>query len=95
MFSRTATGSSLSAAALAVAVWVACTIAAATVGTVLVTTVGYLSLRKLVWGYRYLGFLATAPVAIPGIVLAVGSFSPTRSRLSSCTEPCRSSSLPI
>ena len=49
-------------------------IAAATVGTVLVTIVGYLSLRKLVWGHRYLGFLATAPVAIPGIVLAVGLF---------------------
>ena len=43
-------------------------------GTVLVTIVGYLSLRKLVWGHRYLGFLATAPVAIPGIVLAVGLF---------------------
>src|SRR5580765_8817757 len=49
-------------------------IAAATIGTVLVTIVGYLSLRKLVWGHRYLGFLATAPVAIPGIVLAVGLF---------------------
>src|SRR5260370_7791838 len=49
-------------------------IAAATAGTILVTTVGYLSLRKLVWGHRYLGFLATAPVAIPGIVLAVGLF---------------------
>jgi iron(III) transport system permease protein len=49
-------------------------IAAATAGTLLVTTVGYLSLRKLVWGHRYLGFLATAPVAIPGIVLAVGLF---------------------
>src|SRR5204863_395992 len=31
-------------------------------------------LRKLVWGHRYLAFLATAPVAIPGIVLAVGLF---------------------
>ena len=49
-------------------------IAAATAGTVLVTIVGYLSLRKLVWGHRYLAFLATAPVAIPGIVLAVGLF---------------------
>ena len=49
-------------------------ISAATVGTILATTVGYLSLRKLVWGYRYLAFLATAPVAIPGIVLAVGLF---------------------
>ena len=47
---------------------------AATAGTILVTIVGYLSLRKLVWGHRYLAFLATAPVAIPGIVLAVGLF---------------------
>jgi len=33
-----------------------------------------LSLRRLVWGHRYLALLATAPVAIPGIVLAVGLF---------------------
>ena len=49
-------------------------IAAATAGTVLATTVGYLGIRQLVWGHRYLAFLATAPVAIPGIVLAVGLF---------------------
>jgi iron(III) transport system permease protein len=49
-------------------------VAAATAGTVLVTAVAYLSLRQLVWGHRYLAFLATAPVAIPGIVLAVGLF---------------------
>ena len=47
---------------------------AATAGTILATMVGYLSLRKLVWGHRSLAFLATAPVAIPGIVLAVGLF---------------------
>jgi iron(III) transport system permease protein len=47
---------------------------AATAGTILVVTLGYLSIRKLVWGHRYLAFLATAPVAIPGIVLAVGLF---------------------
>lgn len=47
---------------------------AATAGTVLVVMIGYLSLRKVVWGHRYLAFLATAPVAIPGIVLAVGLF---------------------
>ena len=47
---------------------------AATAGTILVVLIGYLSLRKLVWGHRYLAFLATAPVAIPGIVLAVGLF---------------------
>jgi iron(III) transport system permease protein len=49
-------------------------LAAATVGTVLVTVVAYLSVRQLVWGHRFLSFLATAPVAIPGIVLAVGLF---------------------
>jgi iron(III) transport system permease protein len=49
-------------------------IAAATAGTALVTVVGYLSLRRLVWGHRSLALLATAPVAIPGIVLAVGLF---------------------
>lgn len=47
---------------------------AATAGTILVVTVGYLSLRRIVWGHRWLAFLATAPVAIPGIVLAVGLF---------------------
>jgi iron(III) transport system permease protein len=33
-----------------------------------------LSLRRLVWGHRAIGLLATSPVAIPGIVLAVGLF---------------------
>jgi iron(III) transport system permease protein len=47
---------------------------AATAGTLIVVVVGYLSLRRIVWGHRYLAFLATAPVAIPGIVLAVGLF---------------------
>ena len=47
---------------------------AATAGTLIATSVAYLSLRQLVWGHRYLAFLATAPVAIPGIVLAVGLF---------------------
>src|SRR5207237_2592242 len=49
-------------------------VSAATAGTLLVTVIGYLSLRKLVRGHRYLAFLTTAPVAIPGIVLAVGLF---------------------
>ncbi len=49
-------------------------VSAATAATILVTVIGYLGLRKLVWGHRYLAFLATAPVAIPGIVLAVGLF---------------------
>ena len=47
---------------------------AATVGTILATMIGYLSIRQIVWGHRSLAFLATAPVAIPGIVLAVGLF---------------------
>ncbi|MEO8188280.1 MAG: iron ABC transporter permease [Burkholderiaceae bacterium] len=49
-------------------------VSAATAATILVMMVAYLGLRKLVWGHRYLAFLATAPVAIPGIVLAVGLF---------------------
>ena len=49
-------------------------VAAATAGTVLATVIGYLGIRRLVWGHSALGFLATAPVAIPGIVLAVGLF---------------------
>jgi iron(III) transport system permease protein len=49
-------------------------VTAATAGTVLATVIGYLGIRRLVWGHSVLGFLATAPVAIPGIVLAVGLF---------------------
>jgi len=49
-------------------------LAAATAGTLLVAVVAYLAVRRAVWGHRYLSFLATAPVAIPGIVLAVGLF---------------------
>jgi iron(III) transport system permease protein len=49
-------------------------VTAATAGTVLATVIGYLGIRRLVWGHSALGFLATAPVAIPGIVLAVGLF---------------------
>src|SRR5204863_240545 len=49
-------------------------LSAATAGTLLVTVIAYLSVRRLVWGHRYLSFLAMAPVAIPGIVLAVGLF---------------------
>jgi len=48
--------------------------AAASAGTVISTAIGYVSIRRLVRGHRVLGFLATAPVAIPGIVLAVGLF---------------------
>lgn len=46
----------------------------ATIGTILALTISYLTTRKVIAGYRVLGFLATAPVAIPGIVLGVGLF---------------------
>ena len=47
---------------------------AATFGTLLAVVTGYLTARKAVPGHRILGFLATAPIAIPGIVLGVGLF---------------------
>jgi iron(III) transport system permease protein len=46
----------------------------ATCGTVLALVIAYLTSRAAVTGYRVLGFLATAPIAIPGIVLGVGLF---------------------
>ncbi|HEX6843327.1 MAG TPA: iron ABC transporter permease [Stellaceae bacterium] len=46
----------------------------ATVGTTLALVVAFLSVRRLLPGARLLGFLATAPAAIPGIVLGVGLF---------------------
>jgi iron(III) transport system permease protein len=46
----------------------------ATLGTVLAMVIAYLTTREAVTGHRTLGFLATAPVAIPGIVLGVGLF---------------------
>ena len=49
-------------------------ILAATVGTVITVIIGYITARQAVTGYRVLGFLATAPIAIPGIVLGVGLF---------------------
>ncbi len=36
--------------------------------------IAYVTAREAVTGHRVLGFLATAPVAIPGIVLGVGLF---------------------
>jgi iron(III) transport system permease protein len=47
---------------------------AATCGTLLALVVAYLTARAAVRGHRMLGFLATAPIAIPGIVLGVGLF---------------------
>jgi iron(III) transport system permease protein len=46
----------------------------ASIGTVLAVVISYLTTRELVRGHRALNFLATAPVAIPGIVLGVGLF---------------------
>jgi iron(III) transport system permease protein len=47
---------------------------AATIGTVLALVIAYLTARQAVTGYRAIAFLATAPIAIPGIVLGVGLF---------------------
>jgi iron(III) transport system permease protein len=49
-------------------------LATATFGTLLAVVISYLTTRQVVTGHRTLGFLATAPVAIPGIVLGVGLF---------------------
>jgi iron(III) transport system permease protein len=46
----------------------------ATIGTVLALVISYLAARRAIWGHRALGVLATAPVAIPGIVLGVALF---------------------
>src|SRR5262249_60881403 len=43
----------------------------ATVGTAIALVVGYITARKAIAGHRVLAFLATAPVAVPGIVLGV------------------------
>jgi iron(III) transport system permease protein len=46
----------------------------ATIGTIIALVIAYVTARKAVTGHRLLGFLATAPIAIPGIVLGVGLF---------------------
>jgi len=48
---------------------------AATAGTLLAALISYITQRRLVRGYQVMGFLATVPLAIPGIVLAVGLFA--------------------
>ncbi|MGY4575173.1 ABC transporter permease [Bradyrhizobium sp. USDA 3256] len=48
--------------------------ATATIGTILALVIAYVTTRKVIAGHRVLGFLATAPVAVPGIVLGVGLF---------------------
>jgi iron(III) transport system permease protein len=47
---------------------------AAMLGTALALIASYLASRKAVFGHSVLGFLATAPIAVPGIVLGVGMF---------------------
>src|SRR5712675_2847921 len=49
-------------------------VASATIGTIMAVVIAYVTTRRAIKGYRALGFLATAPVAIPGIVLGVGLF---------------------
>src|SRR4030088_1154491 len=46
----------------------------ATIGTILALVIAYVTTRRVIAGHRLLGFLATAPVAVPGIVLGVGLF---------------------
>jgi iron(III) transport system permease protein len=48
--------------------------AAATLGTLLALVISYITARQAISGHRVLAFLATAPIAIPGIVLGVGLF---------------------
>jgi iron(III) transport system permease protein len=46
----------------------------ACVGAGLVAVLAYITNRKIILGHQVLGFLALAPVVIPGVVLAVGLF---------------------
>jgi iron(III) transport system permease protein len=48
--------------------------ATATIGTMLALVIAYVTTRRVIAGHRVLGFLATAPIAVPGIVLGVGLF---------------------
>ncbi|MAE05481.1 MAG: ABC transporter permease [Nitrospinae bacterium] len=48
---------------------------AATAATLIAAVTSYITQRNLVRGHKYMSFLATAPIGIPGIVLAVGLFS--------------------
>ncbi len=64
----------LSAASLALKNTVILGTATATIGTAIALIIAYVTGRQAVPGHRLLGFLATAPIAIPGIVLGVGLF---------------------
>lgn len=47
----------------------------ATIATLIASVSSYITQRQLVKGHKYISFLATAPIGIPGIVLALGLFS--------------------
>lgn len=64
----------LSAASLALKNTIILGSATATAGTAIALIIAYITARQAVPGWRALGFLATAPIAIPGIVLGVGLF---------------------
>jgi iron(III) transport system permease protein len=64
----------LSSTQLAVKNTVILGVLSATIGTILALVISYVTTRRAITGYRALGFLATAPVAIPGIVLGVALF---------------------
>ncbi len=49
-------------------------VATATIATALAFVVAYLTTRQAIAGHRVLNFLATAPIAVPGIVLGVALF---------------------
>ncbi|MBI4081725.1 MAG: iron ABC transporter permease [Candidatus Lambdaproteobacteria bacterium] len=63
--------------AVAQSIWntIVLAIMAATAGTVMAALISYIYQRRLVRGYQVMGFLTTVPLAIPGIVLAVGLFA--------------------
>ncbi len=48
---------------------------AATGAATVASIASYIVQRRLVRGYSFMGFMATAPIGIPGIVLAVGLFA--------------------
>ncbi len=64
----------LSATALVLRNTVILGTATATIGTAMALVIAYVTTRRAIVGSRLLGFLATAPVAVPGIVLGVGLF---------------------
>jgi iron(III) transport system permease protein len=64
----------LSSTKLALKNTVVLALLAATVGTTLALVTSYVTERAAIRGYRVLGVLATAPIAIPAIALGVGLF---------------------